>query len=133
MSGKSNENLNRFTNRLTLIGARPAIKIRYIREPYESILEPARITIDTRVQYSEAKTGDLTFSAGSWKPTPVHGSIIEVKFTENLPGWVSDLVRTFSLNQQPVPKYGLSVHALLNHHGTFDHLTNGLRIKRKGE
>jgi hypothetical protein len=39
--------------------------------------------------------------------------IVEIKFTELYPGWVRDLVRELGLKQQPVPKYVMSVDALL--------------------
>jgi hypothetical protein len=97
-----------------LSAARPVIKIRYVREAYESIGgDPFRLTIDTELMHAIALTPDLTFRDGRWSTTPVAGVILELKFTERYPSWLADLVRTFGLKQQPVPKYVMSVDHVL--------------------
>jgi len=124
------KDLHFFINHVQLTGARPVIRIRYRREAYESRLqEPVRLTIDTNVQYSSTHNPVFTYSSGMWKSTPIDGAIIEIKFTEMFPGWIADLIRTFSLIQQPVPKYGLSTGALLNGMPSLklDAMQNGLK------
>jgi len=110
----SDPTLGQFINRMELTGARPVIRIRYRREPYESIhQDPVRLTIDTQVEYSPTPEPLLSHQEGEWNPIPVAGAIIEIKFTDRFPSWVSDLVRTFELRRRPVPKYALSVKAML--------------------
>jgi len=122
-----------FVNQITLTSAQPVVRIRYLREAYESRWEePVRLTIDTDVQYSPTSEPELSHSKGIWKRTPVQGAIIEIKFTERFPGWFSDLIRTFSLVQQPVPKYGLSVGALLGSGGKSSFLYDCLIESGKG-
>jgi len=103
-----------FSSHLILAGAKPVIKVRYAREAYEARSgEPLRITIDTDLMHAVTLNDDLTFASGRWVATPVQGMILEIKFTERYPCWVSDLVRIFGLKQQPVPKYVWSVDHVL--------------------
>jgi hypothetical protein len=103
-----------FANRLTLAAAKPVLKVRYMREAYESKSgEPVRITIDTDLRHAVTLDHDLSFERGRWVTTPVDGVIVEIKFTERYPGWVADLVRVFGMKQQPVPKYVWSLDHVL--------------------
>jgi hypothetical protein len=103
-----------FANRLTLAAAKPVLKVRYMREAYESKSgEPVRITIDTDLRHAVTLDHDLSFEQGRWVSTPLDGVIVEIKFTERYPGWVADLVRVFGLKQQPVPKYVWSLDHVL--------------------
>ena len=97
-----------------LTNARPLVRVKYMREAYEGRGgEPVRITIDTDMMHAITLDLDLSHETGRWVTTPVAGSILELKFTERFPEWMGDLVRTFGLKQQPVPKYVLSVDHLL--------------------
>jgi hypothetical protein len=103
-----------FSSHLTLAGAKPLIKIRYLREAYESKGgDPVRITIDTELMHAVTLDTELSHAQGRWVATPVDGTILEIKFTERFPSWVADVVRTFGLKQQPVPKYVWSVDHVL--------------------
>ena len=103
-----------FSSHVALTSAKPVLKVRYMRDAYESKSgEPVRITIDTDLMHAVTLDHDLTFEQGRWVSTPVSGTILEVKFTERYPDWVADLVRTFGLKQQPVPKYCWSVDHVL--------------------
>ena len=98
------------------IDAKPVVKIRYLREAYESNAdEPVRVTIDTELMHAAEFNSDVSHSSGRWVTTPVEGVIVEIKYTELCPYWVRDMVRFFDLKQQPVPKYVLSLdHMLLD-------------------
>ncbi len=112
-----------FLDRTRLIRARPVIKIRYIREAYQSTgNEPARVTIDTDLRHAVTLSEDFDTSTGRWNTTPLNGTILEVKFTERYPAWIQDFVRVFGLKQQGVPKYILSI----------DHLFEGGRASALG-
>jgi hypothetical protein len=104
-----------FSNHLILSGAKPVLKVRYMREAYESRGgDPVRITLDTELMHAVTLRHDLSYDSGRWVSTPVDGVILELKFTDRYPGWLGDLVRIFGLKQQPVPKYVWSVdHVLL--------------------
>jgi len=105
-----------FANHLILSAAKPVIKVRYMREAYESIGgDPVRVTIDTELMHAVTLDHDLTRQRGRWVSTPVDGVILELKFTERFPTWIHDLVQTFGLRQRPVPKYVWSVdHVLMS-------------------
>lgn len=106
--------LGYFASRAGLLAARPVIRVRYLREAYESITgEPVRITLDTALMHVATFGFETSHDTGRWVTTPVGGVVLEVKFTEMFPPWVSDMVRTFALKQQPVPKYVLSVDHML--------------------
>jgi SPX domain protein involved in polyphosphate accumulation len=103
-----------FSSHMTLAGAKPVIKIRYLREAYESKGgDPVRFTIDTELMHAITLDPELSHAQGRWVATPVDGTILEIKFTERFPSWVADVVRTFGLKQQPVPKYVWSVDHVL--------------------
>jgi hypothetical protein len=113
-TGEFLPDLDHFTSHMTLAGAKPVIRIRYMREAYESRGgDPVRITIDTELMHAITLDADLSHTTGRWVATPVNGTILEIKFTERYPTWVSDLVRAFGLKQQPVPKYVWSVDHVL--------------------
>jgi hypothetical protein len=108
------DDLQYFRHHMDLIGARPVLRVRYQREAYESKGgDPVRITLDTELMHAVTLDDNLSLEDGRWVATPVRGTILEIKFTERFPSWVNDMVRTFGLKQQAVPKYVRSVdHAL---------------------
>ena len=108
------DDLNCFALYANLTNARPLVRVKYMREAYEARGgDPVRITIDTDLMHSITLNHDLGHESGRWVTTPVTGSILELKFTERYPDWISDLVHVFGLRQQPVPKYVLSVDHML--------------------
>ena len=108
------DDLNSFVLYTDLTNARPLVRVRYMREAYEARGgDPVRITIDTDLMHAVTLDHDICHESGRWVTTPVAGSILELKFTERFPEWMSALVRAFGLKQQPVPKYVLSVDHML--------------------
>jgi len=110
------DDVHYFANLQSLIAARPVMRVRYVREAYESNGgDPVRITVDTDLSHAVTLGHDLGHTAGRWVGTPVPGTILEIKFTNRFPSWIHDLVRCFGLKQQAVPKYVMSVdHMLLD-------------------
>ena len=95
-------------------GAHPVIKVRYLREAYQSRGgDPVRVTLDTELMHCASLGLDLTHERGRWVRTPVGGVILELKYTELAPYWIHDVVRVFGLRQRPVPKYVMSLDHLL--------------------
>lgn len=96
------------------IDAEPVLRVRYLREAYESASnDPVRITFDTDVSYAVSLDGDCSVERGEWVTTPIGGQILEVKFTDLFPSWVQGLVEEFDLERDSIAKYCISVeHAL---------------------
>jgi hypothetical protein len=109
------EDVGYFANHVALTGARPVVKVRYVREAYESRGgDPVRVTLDTALMHCITLDDDIKHARGRWTHTPVDGVILELKFTDNFPSWIHELVRLFGLKQRPVPKYVLSVDHMLS-------------------
>ncbi len=106
--------LQAFLQRRSLTDARPVVKVKYMREAYQSRGgDPVRVTLDDELCHAVALDGNLGLDAGRWVRTPVSGTILELKYTELCPDWIRDLVRTFGLRQQPVPKYVMCLEDLM--------------------
>lgn len=90
----------------------PAIVVSYEREAFESKSGGARVTFDTNIRGSlVSDSSPLYFSSESWHPR-VNGVVLELKFTNRVPQWMTDLVRQFRLRSTSVPKYCLCVDAM---------------------
>ena len=108
--------LDYFAHHTRLSEAKPVIKVRYMREAYESRAgDPVRITLDTELIHAATFDDDLTHGLGQWVDTPLRHQILEIKFTERFPRWVSEAVQMFGLKQQAVPKYAMSIEHMLEH------------------
>lgn len=111
------EDVDFFTQHAALAGAKPVMRVRYLREAYESRdRDPVRLTLDTDLMHAITLGPDLAHEPGPWVRTPVGGTIVEIKFTERFPSWIHDVVQMFALKQQPVPKYIMSVDEALTGH-----------------
>jgi hypothetical protein len=114
LDGHNLGELEYFDSRASLIEARPVVRIRYMREAYQSKgNEPVRVTLDTELAHAITLDGALSLERGRWTATPTNGTILEIKFTERFPWWIQDLIRQFALNQRAVPKYIMSVDHML--------------------
>jgi len=104
-----------FALRLDELAARPLVRVRYMREAYESSHgDPVRFTIDTEVQHSMTSTSNLALeSHRDWEQTPTEGAIVELKFSEQCPSWATRLIDELEINRESIPKYVLSLdHAM---------------------
>lgn len=109
----SSEAMRAFETQRSLIGAKPVVKVRYMREAYQSrTQEPFRLTLDSELSHAVALGDDLGHETGRFSATPVEGLILELKYTELCPPWMNDLVRIFGLKQRPVPKYVMSIEQM---------------------
>ncbi len=112
--GENDPDLEQFVSHMDLTAARPVIRVRYMREAYESIAgDPVRITLDTELMHVCTFDFDTNHTSGRWVTTPIDGVILEIKFTEMFPSWIRDLVQIFGLKQRPVPKYVMSVDHMM--------------------
>ena len=104
------KDFHEFLQRCRATRARPTVRIHYLREAYESRGgDPVRITFDSHLHHSLVNGLNLIDRRIEWRPTPVNGVILEVKFTERCPQWVRQMIRSFQLDRQSVPKYVMSV------------------------
>ncbi len=104
-----------FVGELRRLNAGPWIRVRYKREAYESKgHDPVRVTFDSDVMHKLTRDGDLSLGGDGWSKTPTEGVILEIKFTDNYPQWVAQLIRQFSLESLSIPKYVLSLDAALS-------------------
>lgn len=90
--------------------ARPCMRILYLREAYNSRNgDPVRITFDTELRCCPTSVLDLSHGSPDWRPVPLPGVILEIKFTDLYPSWVGELIGRFELHRQSVAKYILGV------------------------
>lgn len=107
-----------FTGHVTVAGARPFLRIRYVREAYEAVGgDPLRITLDTHIAWNPTSTPDFTLNGEGWRSASVPGTVLEIKFTDRYPRWVGEMIRAFGLQRQSVAKYVLSVDSLFARSG----------------
>ena len=100
-----------FAGHADLWGARPFLRVKYLREAYESVDgDPLRVTIDTDVAWQPTLEPDLRMGGDGWIPTAVPTPILEIKFTDRYPAWVAEMIRVLNLNKESVAKYVLSVN-----------------------
>jgi len=102
--------VSNFLRLARMIDARPVLGVRYLREAYESRgVDPVRITFDSNLEYAVLRSGYAYDEKLRWRRTRIEGVILEIKFTNRFPGWLSALARTFELDRRPVPKYVMSL------------------------
>ena len=90
--------------------AKPVIQIRYIREAYEGMIDnKVRITFDRKLAYKITEKAELSLNGGGWHYYPMRAIILEIKFTEFFPQWLSHVVKCLELSQQSISKYARSV------------------------
>jgi hypothetical protein len=113
-----NEDFWAFANTLKMRGA---IYVSYYREIFESPHdEELRVTMDRYIYGSRYDgSGCLRVPKRGWRPYlppylapfPRDGVILELKFDNQAPRWMFDLVKIFNLRQTPVCKYAACIYA----------------------
>ncbi len=111
------EGASEFALRLGELAARPLVRVRYMREAYESVHgDPVRFTIDTEVEHAMTSTNNLALEAHrDWEKTPTEGAIVELKFSEQCPSWATRLIDQLEINRESIPKYVLSLDHAMEH------------------
>lgn len=107
--------------------ARGAIYVSYYREIYEAPDdEELRVTLDRYIHGSRYdSSGEMRVPRRGWQPYlppylapfPKDGVILELKFDNQAPRWMFDLVKIFNLRQTPVCKYSACIYAQQLHCG----------------
>jgi hypothetical protein len=104
--------INQFQFYMNNIRAKPVVLIRYMRQAYEGGAEnKVRVTFDRKLAYSITSLPEVRLEGGSWQLNPytLGGVILEIKFTDCYPGWLSQMVKYFNLRQQSISKYASSI------------------------
>jgi len=104
------ETLRQFQLYVNSISAKPVILIRYMRQAYEGDSENrVRITFDRHLAYNITNTPKVRLNSRGWQPRLFDGVILEIKFTNLYPAWLTRMVKYFDLRQQSMSKYATSV------------------------
>jgi SPX domain protein involved in polyphosphate accumulation len=106
--------VQKFSQLMQMLGARPKMHIAYEREAWVSPEgNSVRVTLDNNVRGEDRREPRFTtvmehpvfpFQAGA-----VNQIVLEIKFTNRFPDWLADLVRHFNLVSSGAPKYCGSV------------------------
>ena len=106
------DTINQFQLYMNSIKAKPKILIRYMRRAYEGDSETrVRVTFDSKLCYCATDAPEVRLSGRGWQRNSITegGVILEIKFTNRYPAWLSEMVEYFDLLQRPVSKYATSV------------------------
>ncbi len=106
------ETINQFQFYAGSIKARPAVLVRYVRQAYECDSENrVRVTFDRKLAYNTTSTPQIRLGGGGWQHSPftTGGVILEIKFTDRYPVWLSQMVKCFNLRAQSISKYASSL------------------------
>ena len=88
------------------VGAEPVIRVRYLRQAFESRCEDdVRVTFDRQLSLNVTRTPELGLNGYGWQRPRERGVVLEIKFTHGYPKWVNQAVRQFGLQQQSISKY----------------------------
>ncbi len=105
-----NEALRQFQLYVNSIRAKPVVLIRYMRQAYEDDSEnKIRITFDRKLAYNVTNKPRVTLNGPGWQNRLSGSVILEIKFTNNYPSWLSRMAECFDLHQQSFSKYATSI------------------------
>ena len=100
------ETLRQFQFYARMINSRPVVLVRYIRQAFEgSSSSRVRITFDRNLSYKMVNSPELEVGGVGWQSVPMDFVVLEIKFSDNYPAWLSDLVKIFDLKQTSMSKY----------------------------
>lgn len=103
-----------FRDRMDLIGASPKAVVRYEREALFGRFDRGlRITFDRNLQTSLVDPTPRFFAGDAWAPVLRNKTLLELKFNERCPAWVSQVIRDVGLRRISYSKYAHSVAALM--------------------
>ena len=104
--------LRQFQLYMSSIGAGPVVRIRYMRKAYEEDSENrVRITFDRQLCYQVDRLPRVVLNDSGWqqhRATMGH-VVLEIKFTNRFPVWISRMVRDLDLKVQSMSKYASSI------------------------
>lgn len=106
------ESLEAFQSRCQRIKAKPRVLVRYNREAYMGTFDPtARVTFDRNLQTRGQRQHGQFFSPAGWSSVEGGKVLLELKFNDSCPSWMTAIVRQEGLRRISFSKYALSVEA----------------------
>jgi SPX domain protein involved in polyphosphate accumulation len=103
---KDEKALDQFRFYVRTLCARPIIVVRYQRQAYENdSRNRVRITFDRQLDFKAANTPWVSTDGPGWNRVPMDFVVLEIKFTDRYPFWLTDLVKIFDLKQSAMSKY----------------------------
>ena len=102
-----------FVGLVAACAARPTCRVRYRREAYEATTgAPLRVSLDHGVEHLETTIYDLTIDSPGWRSSGIRPVILEIKYTDAFPTWLSDMVHLLGIQPLSVAKYVLSMNCV---------------------
>lgn len=115
-SGKQFYALQEFCRLMHSLHAAPVSHVAYQREAWMSTADNSlRITFDRQVQCGPEFSGGLKTQFGPAVSPFDRKVILELKFTNRVPGWCSEMIRALGLIRGGAPKYAQGVLLLGEH------------------
>ena len=112
---KDRETLDQFNFYLQSLRANPVLSVRYMRQAYEGdSSNRVRITFDRELAFKAVDTPVVSINGQGWHTIPMDFVILEIKFTDRYPFWLTDMVKIFDLKQTAMSKYVSSVKQSCN-------------------
>jgi SPX domain protein involved in polyphosphate accumulation len=107
---KDIEVLHQFLLYVQILQARPVVLVRYMRQAFEDdSCNRVRITFDRKLSFKAVDHPVITVNGSGWQRIPMDFVILEIKFNNQYPAWLSDMVKIFDLKQTAMSKYVSSV------------------------
>ena len=106
------ETINQFQLYINSIRARPAVLVRYMRQAFEDTSHTkVRVTFDRELAYKVTSLPEVRLGGPGWQRNAYTegGVVLEIKFTDFYPAWLSYMVKCFDLQQQSISKYASSI------------------------
>lgn len=106
------ETINQFQLYMKNIEARPMVLVRYMRQAFEGNSEnKVRVTFDRELAYCVTNRPEVRLGGRGWQRNPftLNGVILEIKFTNKYPAWLSQMVKYFNLEARSISKFGSSI------------------------
>lgn len=98
--------LRQFQYYVRALSARPMILVRYKRQAFEgNSSNRVRITFDRKLSFQTVNSPVLKVGGSNWWSVPMDFVVLEIKFTERYPAWLSEMVKIFDLKQTSMSKY----------------------------
>jgi SPX domain protein involved in polyphosphate accumulation len=105
--------LEGFQSRCRRMAAKPRVLVRYSREAYVgSFDDGVRVTFDRFLRAKRQSVPGPFFTADGWRTVEAGKVVLELKFNNSCPSWISAIVRQESLRRISFSKYALSVAAI---------------------
>ncbi len=104
--------LSQFQYYLTTIRGCPVVLIRYLRQAFEGTSENrVRVTFDRELCYRVTDEPRVRLGGSGWQHHALTTgyTILEIKFTDRYPVWLTRLAREFELEVMPISKYATSI------------------------